>query len=199
MHALMRARPFAALVSAGASGLHASHLPTVLKDGGACGVIECHLARANPHCKELGEVSEALMIFHGAEGYITPNWYPSKAQSGKVVPTWNYAVVHAYGRPEVMNDADWLRRHVGELTAQQERSESKPWAVSDAPETYVSAMLRGIVGFRFAITRLEGKWKMSQNREMQDREGVVKGLRRRSQGDDLEIADYVAGQIKPQP
>jgi transcriptional regulator len=199
MHALMRARPFAALVSAGASGLHASHLPTVLKDGGACGVIECHLARANPHCKELGEVSEALMIFQGAEGYITPNWYPSKAQSGKVVPTWNYAVVHAYGRPEVMNDADWLRRHVGELTAQQERSESKPWAVSDAPETYVSAMLRGIVGFRFAITRLEGKWKMSQNREMQDREGVVKGLRRRSQGDDLEIADYVAGQIKPQP
>ena len=199
MHALMRARPFAALVSAGASGLYASHLPTVLKDGGAYGVIECHLARANPHCKELGEVSEALMIFQGAEGYITPNWYPSKAQSGKVVPTWNYAVVHAYGRPEVMNDADWLRRHVGELTAQQESSESKPWAVSDAPETYVNAMLRGIVGFRFAITRLEGKWKMSQNREMQDREGVVRGLRRRSQGDDLEIADYVAGQIKPRP
>ncbi len=161
MHALMRARPFAALVSAGASGLYASHLPTVLKDGGAYGVIECHLARANPHCKELGEVSEALMIFQGAEGYITPNWYASKAQSGKVVPTWNYAVVHAYGRPEVMNDADWLRRHVGELTAQQESSESKPWAVSDAPATYVNAMLRGIVGFRFAITRIEGKWKMS--------------------------------------
>ena len=199
MHALMRARPFAALVSAGASGLYASHLPTVLKDGGAHGVIECHLARANPHCKELGEVSEALMIFQGAEGYITPNWYASKAQSGKVVPTWNYAVVHAYGRPEVMNDADWLRRHVGELTAQQESSESKPWAVSDAPATYVNAMLRGIVGFRFAITRIEGKWKMSQNREMQDREGVVRGLRQRSQGDDLEIADYVAGQIKPRP
>jgi transcriptional regulator len=199
MHALMRARPFAALVSAGASGLYASHLPTVLKDGGAYGVIECHLARANPHCKELGEVSEALMIFQGAEGYITPNWYASKAQSGKVVPTWNYAVVHAYGRPEVMNDADWLRRHVGELTAQQESSESKPWAVSDAPATYVNAMLRGIVGFRFAITRIEGKWKMSQNREMQDREGVVRGLRQRSQGDDLEIADYVAGQIKPRP
>jgi transcriptional regulator len=199
MHALMRARPFAALVSAGASGLYASHLPTVLKDGGAYGVIECHLARANPHCKELGGVSEALMIFQGAEGYITPNWYASKAQSGKVVPTWNYAVVHAYGRPEVMNDADWLRRHVGELTAQQESSESKPWAVSDAPATYVNAMLRGIVGFRFAITRIEGKWKMSQNREMQDREGVVRGLRQRSQGDDLEIADYVAGQIKPRP
>jgi transcriptional regulator len=197
MHALMRARPFAALVSAGALGLYASHLPTVLKHEGPCGLIECHLARANPHCKELAEVGEALMIFQGAEGYITPNWYPSKAQTGKVVPTWNYAVVHAYGRLEVMNDAQWLRRHVSELTAQQEKGESKPWAVTDAPKTFVDAMLRGIVGFRFAIARLEGKWKMSQNREMQDRVGVVKGLGARRNGDDLEIADYVASQIKP--
>jgi len=197
MHALMRSRPFAALVSAGALGLYASHLPTVLKDEGAYGIIECHLARANPHCKELGEVTEALMIFQGADGYITPNWYPTKAQTGKVVPTWNYAVVHAYGRPEVVNDAQWLRRHVTELTARQEKTESKPWAVSDAPESFVAGMLRGIVGFRFAITRLEGKWKMSQNREMQDREGVVTGLRARGEGDDLAIADYVASQIKP--
>jgi len=197
MHALMRARPFAALVSAGALGLYASHLPTVLKHEGPYGLIECHLARANPHCKELGEVGEALMIFQGAEGYVTPNWYPSKAQTGKVVPTWNYAVVHAYGRLEVMNDAEWLRRHVSELTAQQEKGESKPWAVTDAPKTFVDTMLRGIVGFRFDITRLEGKWKMSQNREMQDRAGVVGGLRTRRNGDDLEIADYVASQMKP--
>src|ERR1700733_5807342 len=121
MQALMRVRPFAALVSAGSAGLYASLLPTVLKDEGTCGVIECHLARADPHCKDLAAVSEALMIFGGPEGYITPNWYPSKAQHGKVVPTWNYAVVHAYGRPEVMKDLDWLRRHVGELTEQQER------------------------------------------------------------------------------
>jgi len=197
MHALMRGRPFAALVSAGASGLYASHLPTVLKDEGPYGLIECHLARANPHCNELGEVSEALMIFQGPEGYITPNWYPTKAQSGKVVPTWNYAVVHAYGRPEVMNDADWLRRHVPELTVQQEKSEARPWAVSDAPDRFIEVMLRGIVGFRFAITRLEGKWKMSQNRELPDRAGVVKGLGRRDQGDDPEIADYVARQPAP--
>ncbi len=105
--------------------------------------------------------------------------------------------MHAYGRLEVINDAEWLRRHVGELTAQQEKDESKPWAVTDAPETFVDAMLRGIVGFRFAITRLEGKWKMSQNREVQDRAGVVSGLRARRHGDDLEIADYVANQIKP--
>jgi transcriptional regulator len=197
MHALMRGRPFAALVSAGASGLYASHLPTVLKDEGEFGVIECHLARANPHCKELAAVSEALMIFQGPEGYITPNWYATKAETGKVVPTWNYAVVHAYGRPEVKDDAVWLRRHVGELTAQQEKAEARPWEVSDAPERYIEVMLRGIVGFRFVITRLEGKWKMSQNREMQDREGVVRGLGQRGQGDDPEIADYVAKQIKP--
>jgi transcriptional regulator len=197
MHALMQARPFAALVSAGALGLYASHLPTVLKHEAPYGLIECHLARANPHCKELGEVGEALMIFQGAEGYVTPNWYPTKAQTGKVVPTWNYAVVHAYGRVEAMNDAEWLRRHVDELTAQQEKGESKPWAVTDAPKTFVDAMLRGIVGFRFVITRLEGKWKMSQNREMQDRAGVVGGLGARHNGDDLEIADYIASRIKP--
>jgi transcriptional regulator len=197
MHALMRGRPFATLISAGPAGLYASHLPTVLKDDGGSGVIECHLARANPHWKDLAEGNEALMIFQGPEGYITPNWYPSKAQHGKVVPTWNYAVVHAYGRPEVMNDKEWLRRHVGELTAQQEKSEAQPWALSDAPDAYIDVMLRGIVGFRFAITRLEGKWKMSQNREMQDRVGVVAGLRTRAVDDDLEIAEEVSRRIVP--
>jgi transcriptional regulator len=197
MHALMRARPFATLISAGSLGLYASHLPTVLKDDGPYGVIECHLARANPHCKDLGGEQEALMIFQGPQGYITPNWYPSKAEHGKVVPTWNYAVVHAYGRPQVMEDPAWLRRHVGELTAQQEGAEPEPWRLSDAPESFISGMLRGIVGFRFAIGRLEGKWKMSQNRETRDREGVVRGLARRGQGDDGEVADYVTQQMKP--
>jgi transcriptional regulator len=196
MHALMRARPFAALVSTGALGLYASHLPTVLKDEGPCGVIECHLARANPHWKDLAEGGEALMMFQGAEGYITPNWYPSKALHGKAVPTWNYAMVHAYGRPAVMQDKDWLLRHVTELTTQQESSEAQPWAVSDAPESYIDVMLRGIVGFRFAITRLEGKWKMSQNRETEDRLGVVSGLNARHQGDDLEIAAAVSRAMK---
>jgi transcriptional regulator len=195
MHVLMRARPLAALVSCGSSGLYASHLPTVLKDDGAFGVIEYHLARANPHWKDLAEGNEALMIFQGPEGYITPNWYPSKALHGKVVPTWNYAVVHAYGRPEVMKDKDWLHRHVTELTAQQERSEAKPWMLSDAPASYIDVMLRGIVGFRFAVTRLQGKWKMSQNRDVQDRDGVAKGLGRRGGGDDLEMAEIVSRHI----
>ena len=191
MHALMRARPLSALVSTGPAGLYATHLPTVLKNDGPHGTIECHLARANPHWKDLAEGNEALMIFQGPEGYITPNWYPSKALHGKVVPTWNYAVVHAYGRPEVMKDKDWLRRHVSELTAQQETSEAQPWALSDAPDSYIDVMLRGIVGFRFAITRLEGKWKMSQNREAEDRKGVVAGLQARASGEDREIADAV--------
>jgi transcriptional regulator len=191
MHALMRAQPFAALISASPEGLYASHLPTVLKDEGPYGTIECHLARANPHWKDLAAGNEALMIFQGPQGYITPNWYPSKAAHGKAVPTWNYAVVHAYGRPVVMQEKDWLLRHVGELTTQQERSEAQPWTLSDAPESYVDVMLRGIVGFRFAITRIEGKWKMSQNRATEDRHGVVNGLTARAAGDDLAIAAAV--------
>lgn len=191
MHALIRAHPFAALVSAGASGLYGTHLPTVLKEEGPFGTIECHLSRANPHWKDLAEGGEAMMIFQGAEAYVTPNWYATKRETGKVVPTWNYAVVHAYGRPAVMDDASWLRRHVGELTDQQERGEAQPWAVTDAPERYIEVMLRGIVGFRFEIARLEGKWKMSQNREMQDRAGVVTGLGARREGDDAEVAALV--------
>ena len=194
MHALMRGRPFAALVSAGASGLYGSHLPTVLKDDGEFGVIECHLSRANPHWRDLAAGGEALMIFQGADGYITPNWYPTKAETGKVVPTWNYAIVHAYGQPEVKDDREWLKRHVGELTTQQEKGEAQPWKLSDAPDSYIDVMTRGIVGFRFAITRLQGKWKMSQNREKPDWEGVVRGLEARAAGDDLEIAAQVAQQ-----
>ena len=197
MHALMRARPFATLVSSGSDGLTATHLPTVLKVEGEHGVIECHLARANQHWRDLAAGGEALMIFQGPEGYITPNWYPSKAVHQKVVPTWNYAVVHAYGRPEVVPDKDWLRRHVGELTDQQEKSEAVPWAVTDAPDSYIDVMLRGIVGFRFVIGRLQGKWKMSQNREVPDRLGVVAGLNARAQGEDKEIALAVTDKLPP--
>ena len=197
MHALMRAHPFAALVSMTPSGLYGTHLPTVLKNEGTNGTIECHLARANPHWKDLAKGEEAMMIFQGAEGYITPNWYATKAATGKAVPTWNYAIVHAYGRPAIMNEKDWLRRHVTELSDQQERSEAHPWKVSDAPESYIDVMLRGIVGFRFEITRLEGKSKMSQNRETQDRLGVIDGLKARASGDDLEIAETVTRKMTP--
>jgi transcriptional regulator len=195
MHALIRAHPFGILVSAGSQGLYATHLPTVLKDDGRNGIIECHLARANPHWKDLAAGIEALMIFRGIEAYITPTWYPSKAEHGKVVPTWNYSAVHAQGRPEVMEDKHWLRSHVTELTAQQEHARTAPWAVSDAPEGFIEIMLRGIIGIRIVIERIEGKWKMSQNRELKDREGVARGLLARGAGDDLHMADLVAGKI----
>lgn len=192
MHALMRARPFATLVSAGAAGLVATHLPTLLKpDEASAGVIECHVARANAHWKDFAGGLEALMIFQGAEGYVSPAWYPSKAEHGKVVPTWNYATVHAYGHAVTVSDRAWLERHVSELTDQQEHGQDTPWATSDAPGSYIDVMLRGIVGIRFDIARLEGKWKMSQNRDAADRAGAARGLRARGEGDDAEVADLV--------
>jgi transcriptional regulator len=159
-------------------------------------VIECHLARPNPHWKDLAQIGadggEALMMFQGVEGYITPSWYPSKAEHQKVVPTWNYAAVHAYGRPALVEDPTWKRCHVAELTDQQERGRAVPWSVSDAPEDYVQVMLRGIVGFRFEIARLEGKWKMSQNRNARDRAGVVRSLAERGKWHDVEMAELVS-------
>ena len=197
-HALMRARPFATLVTNGSEGLTATHLPTVLKtdDAGPLGRIECHVARPNPHWKTFAPEMDALMIFRGPEAYIRPGWYPSKAEHDKVVPTWNYAVVHAYGRLEAVQDPAWLLAHVAELTRQQEAPHDAPWATSDAPEAYLAAMARGIVGLRLSITRLEAKSKMSQNREARDRAGVVEGLGRRAQGEDAEVAALV-GKARP--
>jgi len=193
-HALMRAHPFAILVTHSADGLVATHLPTVLKVDAASplGRIECHLARPNPQWKTLSADLDALLIFQGPEAYIRPGWYPSKAEHGKAVPTWNYAVVHAYGRLRVIQDEAWLRSHVTELTDQQEAPYEARWATSDAPESYLAVMARGIVGLELAITRLEGKLKMSQNRPVADRAGVVQGLAERAHGADAETAELVA-------
>jgi len=192
-HALMRAHPFATLVTHGPSGIVATHLPTVLKvdDGSPLGRIECHVARPNPQWRDFAADMDALMIFQGPEAYIRPGWYPSKAEHDKVVPTWNYAVVHAYGRLESVQDPAWLLAHVTELTQQQEAPYAAPWRTTDAPENYLAMMARGIVGLKFAITRLEGKVKMSQNREPRDRAGVVQGLADRATGHDSEIASLV--------
>ena len=192
-HGLMRAHPFAVLVTYGADGIVATHLPTVLKvdDGAALGRIDCHVARPNRQWSTFAANTDALMIFQGPEAYIRPSWYPSKAEHDKVVPTWNYAVVHAYGRLEVVQDQAWLLAHVSELTRQQEAPYSDPWATTDAPEDYLAMMARGIIGVKFAISRLEGKVKMSQNREPRDRAGVVRGLADRASGHDSEIASLV--------
>lgn len=192
-HALMRAHPFAILVTQGADGLTATHLPTVLKvdEANPLGRIECHLARPNPQWKTFAAGTEALMIFHGVEAYIRPGWYPSKAEHGKAVPTWNYAAVHAYGPLRVMNDKAWLLAHVGELSDQQEAAYAAPWSTADAPQSYVEVMARGIVGLTLEIARLEGKVKMSQNRDARDRNGVVQGLGDRAGAGDAETAALV--------
>jgi len=191
-HALMRAYPFAALITTSEAGYEVTHLPTVLKSEGALGVVECHVSRANPHWKEIAKSGKGLLIYTGPEAYITPAWYPSKHEHGKVVPTWNYAVVHAHGTAEIMDDRQWLVRHVSELTDQQETGAAVPWATSDAPGNFIEMLSRGIVGMRFTIARLEGKAKMSQNRELPDREGVVAGLTSRGTEADMKVAGRVS-------
>jgi transcriptional regulator len=190
-HALMRAYPFAALITTGEAGYEVTHLPTVLKNEGVLGVVECHVSRANPHWKEIAKSGKGLLIYTGPEAYITPAWYPSKHAHGKVVPTWNYAVVHAHGTAEIMDDRQWLVRHVSELTDQQEAGAAVPWATSDAPGNFIEMLSRGIVGMRFTIERLEGKAKMSQNRELPDRAGVVAGLTSRGTEADVKVAGLV--------
>jgi transcriptional regulator len=155
----------------------ASHIPMMLeREGPALGVLKGHVSRANPQWREFTPEVEALAIFMGPEHYITPTWYAEKAETGKVVPTWNYAVVHAYGRLRVVEDTAWLRGHVEALTKTHEAGMPKPWSVDDAPEDFVSAMLKGIVGLELAVTRMEGKWKVSQNRGERDRGRVAEGL-----------------------
>ena len=182
--AFMRAHPFATLVSVGPDGeLWATHLPVVFDPArGPRGTIEGHVARANPHhelvraAAEHGTARESLVIFTGPDAYVTPGWYPSKAEHGKVVPTWNYVAVHAYGSLTLREDPSWLLAHVTRLTTQSEGERPAPWAVTDAPESYLAGQLRAIVGFELEITRIEGRWKMSQNRPAADIDGVVAGL-----------------------
>jgi len=188
--AVMRENPFAALISHDAGGLTATHLPTLARQHADGVVIEAHLARGNPHWRQLAAApeTEALMIFSGPDAYIRPGWYPSKAEHGKDVPTWNYAVIHAYGRVETIQDGDWLLRHVTELSEQQESPYELPWKTSDAPARFIAALTRGIVGIRVSVSRLEGKAKMGQNREARDALGAAAGLDARAQRSDLAVA-----------
>ncbi|CAI8782512.1 transcriptional regulator [Pseudomonas sp. IT-P44] len=158
-------------------GLQASHLPLLFSpDQGPNGTLYGHFARANPHWKALQNGAEALVIFAGADAYISPGFYPSKAEHGKVVPTWNYVAVHAYGTAEVFTDADRLLNLVSTLTDRHEAGRAQPWTVADAPADYIDGMLKAIVGFALPIQRLEGKRKLSQNRSTADIAGVREGL-----------------------
>ena len=189
LHAQMQASPFALLTSAGAAGVQASHLPLLLApDEGEFGTLYGHFARANPHWRDLQGGAEALAVFSGPDAYISPGWYPAKAEHGKVVPTWNYIAVHAYGQAEVFDEAERLLQLVSRLSALHEAERPQPWAVSDAPREYIDSMLRAIVGFALPIQRIEGKWKLGQNRSKADQTGVREGLAASSEARDRELA-----------
>ena len=189
LHQAIRETRLATLVTLGSEGLEASHVPILLDEGeGPWGAIRGHLARANPQWRRAATETPALAMFLGPDAYVTPSWYATKRETGKVVPTWNYLAVHAYGRIEFFEDAERLRDIVTSLTRRHEGWRAAPWAVSDAPEDYIRAQLRGIVGFRLPVERLEGKWKLSQNRTEADRQGVIEGLEGESGALEAEIA-----------
>ncbi len=177
MQALMRERPFATLVAMGEDGPIVDHLPILLDAAAdAPGILRGHVARANRLWRDCDTDREVTVVFHGPQAYVTPSWYPSKKEHGKVVPTWVYAVVHARGTIRFIEDAAWLRRLVDELTAGQEDDRPVPWAPSDAPEDYIEGMVKAIVGLEIEVTHLDGKWKMSQNQEEANRRGASRGL-----------------------
>ena len=192
-HALIRAHPLGTLVTYGADGLTANLVPFIL-DAGASpnGTLKCHVARANPQWRDFDPSVEALVIFQGVERYITPSWYAAKREHGKVVPTWNYATVQARGPMRAIEDRGWLAEQIAALTARNEGDRAEPWSVSDAPETFVTAQMKGIVGIEIPISRIEGKWKVSQNRSAADREGVVAGLLDAGEADADAMADLVS-------
>jgi transcriptional regulator len=188
----VRAHSFGVLVTMTSQGLDGNHLPFVFDpEPSPYGTLRGHVARANPIWRECQDRPEALVIFQGPDSFISPSWYPTKQETGAVVPTWNYIVVHAHGTVRVVQDAGWLRAHVEALTTRHEASREAPWAVSDAPPDYIEKMVGAIVGFEMPIARLIGKWKLSQNRSERDHAGVVNGLLREGSESALAMAALV--------
>jgi transcriptional regulator len=196
LHALIRAHSLATLVTCGPDGLEANHIPMeVDTDPVPYGTLRGHVARANPVWQSYAKDVHALAIFVGPQTYITPSWYKTKGETGKVVPTWNYAVVHAYGPLGIVEDRTWLYNLVARLTRAHEAGRQPAWAVTDAPADFIDKQLGGIVGIEIPIVRLEGKWKVSQNREPADRAGVVSGLRAAADGASHAMANLVASTL----
>ena len=176
-HEVIRRHPLGLLLTAGPGGLQANAIPFLVKpERSEFGTLQAHLAKANLQWRELEAVEECLVVFQGPDAYVTPSWYATKQESGKVVPTWNYVAVHAWGRPRVIEDVGWLREQIGALTDSQEDHFEEPWSVSDAPEAFIAGQIKGIIGLEIPIARIEGKWKVSQNRPEADRAGVIAGF-----------------------
>ena len=177
MHDLMRTHPFATLISSATGELTADHIPMILHDdGGEHGILRGHVSVGNPLFTKTDGTLDVLAVFQGPQTYITPSWYASKKEHGKVVPTWNYAVVHARGTLTFNRDENWLLRHLHDLTKQHEGHRPNPWAVSDAPDEFLKGQLRGLVGFEIQVSDIDGKWKVSQNKNEADKTGVASGL-----------------------
>lgn len=194
LHALIRAHPLGLLICNGAEGPVANALPFLLdSDVEPNGRLRAHLARANPQWRMFSEAPETpvLIVFQGVDTYVTPSWYETKRETGKVVPTWNYAMVQVRGRVRVIEDAAWLAGQVSELTATHETGRPAPWAVSDAPDSYIQSQLKGIVGLEIEITEISGKWKVSQNRPVADRISVAEGLEAEDEASADEMARLV--------
>ncbi len=170
---------FGALVTAG-SRLEAAHLPFLLASKeptpGTLATLQCHVAKANPIWKDLGD-AEVLVILQGPDAYVSPSWYPSKARHGRAVPTWNFVAVHARGRSRVIDDSAWLHQHLSALTDRHEAERPTRWRISDSPSSYIEQQMRAVVGIEIGVTQLEGKWKMSQNKDREDRDAVQQMLR----------------------
>ena len=192
---LMRQHSLATLVTVGDDGLIANHLPLIYHpDCGEHGTLRGHMARANSQWKTATSAPHALAIFQGPSSYVTPSWYPSKADAGKVVPTYNYAVVHAHGPLRIVEDPDALLQHLHSLTNQHESAFHERWSVNDAPPDFIRGLLNSIVGIELPIVKLEGKWKVSQNRSLADREGVARGLRSLGEDESRSMADLIEEQ-----
>jgi len=193
LHQLIREHPFATLVTLGSHGLTANHLPLELDpDPAPFGTLLGHVARANPLWRDFAAEQGALAVFQGPQSYISPAWYATKRESGKVVPTWNYVVVHASGDLRVIDDPAWLRRFVERLTNRHEAGRPTPWHVSDAPGDFVAQLVRAIVGIEIPIARLTGKWKLSQNRPLGDRVGAAQGLNAMGRPDGVALAELMS-------
>ncbi|MDR3415721.1 MAG: FMN-binding negative transcriptional regulator [Nevskia sp.] len=196
LHALIRSHPLGTWVTLDGGELEANHIPFLLDaDAGEYGTLVGHVARANPVWQSLSGQTQSLVVFQGAETYITPSWYPGKHDHGKVVPTWNYAVVHAQGMPRAIEDRDWLLRLVTRLTDTHEASRKQPWKVSDAPADFTERLLDAIVGIEIPIARIAGKWKLSQNRPDADKLGVAAGLLARGDAQSQEMASLLQRHI----
>ena len=186
-HTLIRSHPLGLLISHGESGLIANAIPFLIDPSASrLGTLRAHVARANPQWRDLQNASEALVVFQGAQHYVTPSWYETKRETGKVVPTWNYLIVQARGKPVVTEDAVWLRAQIEALTNKKEAGRTKPWAVGDAPDDFIAQQMRAIVGVEIEIADIRGKWKVSQNRKAEDRAGVIAGLE--AEGDEGALA-----------